>query len=50
VAEYEALVNGVRITAELRVQWLYIRGDSELIVNQVMGESNCHDSHMVAYL
>jgi hypothetical protein len=23
--------------------------DSELIVNQVMGESNCHDSNMVAY-
>jgi ribonuclease HI len=49
VAEYVALVNGLRIATELRVQRIYIRGDSELIVNQVMGESNCHDSRMVAY-
>jgi ribonuclease HI len=49
VAEYETLVNVIHITTELRVQWLYIRGDSELIVNQVMGESNCHDSHMAVY-
>jgi ribonuclease HI len=49
VAEYEALVNGLRITTELRIQWLYIQGDSELIVNQVMGESNYRDSLMVAY-
>jgi ribonuclease HI len=37
MAEYEALVNGLCITAELRVYRLHIRGDSELIVNQVMG-------------
>jgi ribonuclease HI len=49
VAEYEALVNSLSIVDELGVQWLYIRGDSELIVNQIMGESNCHDSRMVAY-
>jgi hypothetical protein len=49
VAEYEALVNSLSIVDKLGVQWLYIRGDSELIVNQIMGESNCHDSRMVAY-
>jgi hypothetical protein len=49
VGEYEALVNGLRITAELGVQWLYIREDSELVVNQVMGGSNYYDSCMVAY-
>jgi ribonuclease HI len=49
VAEYKALVNGLCITTELRIQWLYIQGDSELIVNQVMGESNYRDSLMVAY-
>jgi ribonuclease HI len=49
VAEYEALVNCLCITAELRIQQLYIRGDSKLIINQVMGESNCHDSRMAAY-
>jgi ribonuclease HI len=49
VAEYEALVKGLHITTELRVQRLYIYGDFELIINQAMGESNYHDSHMAAY-
>jgi ribonuclease HI len=49
VAEYEELVNGLRITAKLRVWQLYICGDSELIINQVMGESNYCNSHMAAY-
>jgi hypothetical protein len=49
VVEYEALVNSLRIAAELRVQRLYIHGDSELVVNQVMIESNCRDSRMAAY-
>jgi ribonuclease HI len=49
VAEYEALVNGLCITAELGVHRLYIREDSELIINQIMGESNYHDSRMAAY-
>jgi ribonuclease HI len=49
MAEYEALINGLRITTELGVQRLYIHGDSELIVNQVMGESNYRNSHMAAY-
>jgi hypothetical protein len=49
VAEYEALVNGLRIVAELGVQRLYLCSDSELVFNQVIGESNCHDSCMAAY-
>jgi ribonuclease HI len=49
VVEYEALINGMRIIAELEVQRLYICGDSELIVSQVMGQSNCRDSRMAAY-
>jgi hypothetical protein len=49
VAEYEALVNDPRIAAVLGVKWLYINGNSELIMNQVMGESNSCDSCMAAY-
>jgi ribonuclease HI len=49
MAKYEAHINDLRITAELGVQRLYIHNDSELVVNQVIGESNCHDSRMVAY-
>jgi ribonuclease HI len=49
VVEYKALINGLHIATELRVQQLYIHGDSKLIINQVMGKSNCHDSRMAAY-
>ena len=31
------------------IQRLDIRGDSQLVVNQVMKESSCHDAKMVAY-
>jgi ribonuclease HI len=49
VAQYEALVNSLRVADELGVQRLYISGDFELIINKIMGESNCHDPLMVAY-
>jgi ribonuclease HI len=49
VVEYEAPINAMHIAAEPRVQQLYICVDSELDINQVMGESNYHDSRMAAY-
>ena len=48
VAEYEALVNGLRIAIELGIRRIDIRGDSQLVVNQVMKESSCHDAKMAA--
>jgi len=41
VAEYEALVNGVRR--------LNVRGDSQLVIDQVMKASSYHDPKMEAY-
>jgi ribonuclease HI len=49
VAEYEALVNGLRIAAELGVRCLNARGDSQLVIDQVMKNSHCHDRRMEAY-
>ena len=49
VAEYEALVNGLRITIELGIRCLDIWGDSQLVVNQVIKESSCHDAKMTTY-
>jgi hypothetical protein len=49
VAEYEALINGLRIAVELGIKRLEIRGDSELVVDQVMKDKNCVDPKMVAY-
>jgi ribonuclease HI len=49
VAEYEALVNGLRIAIELGVRCLDARGDSQLIIDQVMKNSHCRDPKMEAY-
>ena len=49
MAEYEALLSGLRITIELGVKCLDVRGDSQLVVDQVMKESSCHDPKMEAY-
>jgi ribonuclease HI len=49
IAEYEALVNGLHIAAELGIKRLDVRGDSQLIIDQVMKESSCHDPKMEAY-
>ena len=47
--EYEALINGLRIAIELGATRLNIRGDSELVVNQVMKESSNKTPLMAAY-
>ena len=49
VAEYEALINGLRIAIELGIRWLDVRGDSQLVIDQVMKESSCHNAKMDAY-
>jgi ribonuclease HI len=49
VAEYEALVNGLRIAVELGVRCLDTCGDSQLVIDQVMKNSHCRDRKMEAY-
>jgi ribonuclease HI len=49
VAEYEALVNGLCIAIELGVRCLNARGDSQLVIDQVMKNSHCRDPKMEAY-
>jgi ribonuclease HI len=49
VAEYEALVNGLRITIELGVRRLDAHGDSQLVIDQVMKNSHSCDRKMEAY-
>jgi hypothetical protein len=48
-AEYEALVNRLCITIELGVRRLDARGDSQLVIDQVMKNSHCRDPKMEAY-
>ena len=47
--EYEALINRLCIAIELGAMRLYVRGDSELVIDQVMKESSCKSPVMVAY-
>jgi ribonuclease HI len=49
VAEYEALVNGLRIAVELGVWRLDAPGDSQLVIDQVKKNSHCRDQKMEAY-
>jgi ribonuclease HI len=49
VAEYEALITGLRIAIELGVRHLDVQGDSQLVIDQVMKNSSCRDPKMKAY-
>jgi ribonuclease HI len=49
VAEYEALITGLRIAVELEVRHLDVRGDSQLVIDQVMKSLSCRDPKMEAY-
>jgi ribonuclease HI len=49
VAEYEALLHGLRITTALGIYQLKVLEDSMLIVNQANKEWSCLDDKMVLY-
>ena len=49
VAEYEALLHGIRVVGELGGWCPFVRGDSEMVINQVKKESTYHDVKMEAY-
>ena len=49
VAEYEALINGLHIAIELGIRWLDVRGNSHLVIDQVMKKSSYHNAKMTAY-
>jgi ribonuclease HI len=49
MAEYEALLCGLRIAIEIGIKRLDVRGDSQLVIDQVMKNVSCHDDKMEAY-
>jgi transposase InsO family protein len=49
MAEYEALLCGLKIAIELGVKRLDVRGDSQLVIDQVIKNASCHDDKMEAY-
>jgi ribonuclease HI len=49
MAEYKALLCGLRIAIETGIKRLDVRGDSQLVIDQVMKNASCHDDMMEAY-
>jgi ribonuclease HI len=49
MAEYEALLCDIRIAIETGIKRLDVRGDSQLVIDQVMKNASCHDDKMEAY-
>nr|GEV62521.1 hypothetical protein [Tanacetum cinerariifolium] len=49
-AEYEALIAGLRIVAQIGVQNVYVSVDSKLVANQVLGAYVAKDYNMIKYL
>nr|GEX75091.1 reverse transcriptase domain-containing protein [Tanacetum cinerariifolium] len=49
-AEYEALIAGLRITAQMGVKNVHVSVDSKLVANQVLGMYVAKEDNMVKYL
>jgi ribonuclease HI len=49
MAEYAALLWGLRLAIEMDIKRLDVRGDSQLVIDQVMTNASCHDDKMEAY-
>jgi ribonuclease HI len=49
VASYEVLINSLRIAIELGIHHLEIRGNSELVMEQVVKKKNCVAPKMAVY-
>jgi ribonuclease HI len=49
MAEYKALLCSLKIAIETGIKRLDVRGDSKLVIDQVMKNASCHDDKMEAY-
>ena len=49
-AEYEALITGLKLAKEMKVESLEIFSDSQLVVCQITDEYQAREKKMVAYL
>ena len=49
IAEYKALLNGVKISLEWRITKLHIYGDSQLVINQIDNDYQTKDEKLIPY-
>jgi hypothetical protein len=50
IVGYEGLVTGLRLAKDLGIQWLLIRGDSQLVAKQVQKQYDCNNEKVAEYL
>ncbi|XP_074346432.1 uncharacterized protein LOC141685216 [Apium graveolens] len=50
VAEYEALIAGLKLTSDLEAEVIDIFGDSQLVSRQINGDFKTHNERMTQYL
>jgi ribonuclease HI len=49
-AEYEALIAGMSLAAEMEAKHLQVKSDSQLVVSQVQGDFQAKDEQLIKYL
>ena len=49
-SEYEAIITGLRIAADLGAQQMVVYNDFAVIVGQILGQNMAKEDHMAAYL
>ena len=49
MAEYEALIHGLRLAKELGIRQILCYGDSDLVVQQSSGDWDTKDTNMASY-
>jgi ribonuclease HI/transcription antitermination factor NusG len=49
VAEYEALVHGLKVSKDIGIRWIMCFGDSDLVIQQCSGIWDAHDANMGSY-
>ena len=49
-AEYEAILKGLQLLQEVKAKSIEIFGDSQLVINQLIGLYECKDDILKGYL
>jgi ribonuclease HI len=49
VAEYEALIHGLKLAKEIGIRRILCFGDSDLVVHQVLRDWDAKDANMASY-
>ena len=49
-SEYEAIITGLRIAADLGAKQIVVYNDSAVVIGQILGHNMAKEDHMAAYL